>query len=72
MVSCTDFNMQSVIKVNLQNDIEEDDSDTNFNEILQKTAEKLKNQSRDGQSIYEEFSKCTMHEDNDDNQKIEY
>ena len=34
MVSCTDFNMQSVIKVNLQNDIEEDDSDTNFNEIL--------------------------------------
>ena len=53
-----------MINVNRQDDLQEDDSDSNFNEILQKTAEKLKHQvSRDGQSIYEEFSKYTMVED---------
>ena len=60
------------MNVNRQNDTEDDDSDDNLNEILQKTAEKLKNQgSRDGQSIYEEFSKCTM-EDREEAQKINY
>lgn len=70
-MTCTGFNVYNNISNLNQEDEDDENTDQNSNEVIQQTTKKLRSDlTRNDQSIYEEFSKSTLIEENNSNKLI--